>query len=177
MIIQNLTTKKTFVRFPVSKRHTLYRKPTYTNMKTLTKPKNFIIITGIVLSIPFAYAVNENISSREEATTSNISSQNFNNKEYLISDSKFIPIEKVRKGTVQSIDNENNSLVLQVDKKLLNVINTATTTFYFGNEEEAKLSDININTKIYVSGYIKSDESDMTAFKIIIANKSRLQRK
>lgn len=146
-------------------------------MKTFIKLKNFTIITGMVVSVPFVYAVNQNISPKTNATTTITYTSIIKNDERLISGPKLILIEKVRKGVVQSIDSENNSLVLEVGNKLLNVTNTATTTFYFGNEEEAKLSDININTKVYVSGYIMSDESDMSALKIIIANKSRLERK
>lgn len=143
-------------------------------MKTLTKPKNFMIITGIVLSVPFAYAVNQNISPRINATINSVSTTT---DEHLISGPKFVLIEKVKKGVIQSINNENNSFVLQVGNKLITVENNASTTFYFGNEEEAKLDDFNIDTKIYVSGYIRSDDSAMSALKIIIANKSRLERK
>lgn len=163
-------------------------------MKKFTIFINYLVlVTPIVLFLlPFSTTADEElqtIPSIHKAMSSNgrltvvtqviivaTSSVPSKNKD-IMTEIKFIPIEKVKMGTVESIDIKNNSLVIKIGSMILPVENNATTSFYFGSGTETKMEDIDIDMKIYVFGYIKSDNSLMQATKIVIANKSRLSRK
>lgn len=159
---------------------------------THVKPRNFILITEVLLLAPFSYATNQNIPPEIGESTRIVFAPTVENKhdaELAFSsattsknkksetDVKFIPIEKVRRGIVQTIDDKNNSLILKVGDILLPVKSTATTTFYFGEGEKATSGDVTNNMKIYVFGNIKSDNSSMYASKIVISNRSKLLRR
>lgn len=146
-------------------------------LTTLTKPKNLVITIGIILLVPFAYALNQN--TQFDSMTKNITSTQLDEEKETstIPEVKFMKGEKVRKGIVQNVDTINNSLTIKIGNELLYVENNATTTYYFGGGEIAMQDDVSADTKIYVFGYLKSDNSLMSASKIVIANKSKLTRK
>lgn len=129
--------------------------------------------------MPFTYAVNQN--TQFEVEPSNIASStavtNVSNEEYLTSAPKFILREKVKSGVVQEIESENDFFTLKVGNKLYPIEYNASTTFYLGKGDLASLNDLQVDMKIYVFGYIKSDDSAILATKVVMANKSRLQRK
>lgn len=123
--------------------------------------------------MPLAYAMTQNMQSDSSYQSSNT----FIGPAEEI---KFIPIEKARRGVVQDINDIGSKYSLftvQLSSSTLYVESNATTTYLFGDGSKASADDINKNMKIYVFGYIKSDDSSMIASKIIIANKSVLQRK
>lgn len=90
-----------------------------------------------------------------------------------IPDMVFIPVEKVKKGVVQSFDRAKKSIIIKVGDKLISVQNTASTTFYFGGGNATDEYSIDNDMKIYVFGYVNSDNTMISALKIVIANKSR----
>lgn len=160
-------------------------------MKISTTFTKFLMI-GIPLMIilmPFVYAANQNAQVKADTTIRGgiskvntkmnpifSSSTSYGAKDATV-ESKDSLIEKVKSGTVQTINGDTHSLVIQVGDKLLSIENNASTTFYFGGGEKADMSDINSNMKIYVFGYITNDASVIAATKIVIANKAILTRR
>ena len=97
-----------------------------------------------------------------------------------IEEVKFISILKVRRGVVEIINSSNGKYdvySLQLSSSTISVQTNSTTSYVFGDGSTADRSDVDEYIKIYVSGYMKSDESAMIASKVIIANKSVLSRK
>lgn len=90
-----------------------------------------------------------------------------------IPDVVFLPVEKVKKGVVQSFDRTKKSIIIKAGDKLISVQNTASTTFYFGGGSVTDEYSVDNNMKIYVFGYANSDNTMISALKIVIANKSR----
>lgn len=160
---------------------------------TKTKLRNIIITFTIVSFSSYVYAANKitQLSGETSTTSGSIlipeveanyifhSSTSFVDIEFKnpVVEAKFILKEKVRSGIVQVLDNGNSNLfVLKIGDKLLNVETNATTTYYFGDASKARVDDIETGMKIYVFGYIKSDNSVILTSKIVIADKSRFQR-
>lgn len=156
---------------------------------TYLKPQKLILVTEIVFLTPFVYAAHKTTPSKTNTSTP-VSAVSFNNKEnkptYVFSTSShtttkefmletvLIPIEKVKKGVVQSVDKEDRSMILKVGDKLISVQSTASTTFYLGGGDITDESSITSNTRIYVFGYVNTSDTMISALKIIVANRSRL---
>lgn len=157
----------------------------YTMKKTTTFNKFFIImIPLIVVLVPLVYAASQTPQVKDKNTDtveiSQISSRSvassYDPKKSL-PEIKPTPIEKVKIGTVETIDNDSNSLMLKIGDTFLPVEYNASTTFYSGEGNKVDVSDVEDTMKIYVFGYYNSDASVMSAIKIVIANESRLQRR
>lgn len=159
---------------------------------THIKSRNFILITEVVILAPFTYVSNEDarLETREDFVVDRelldkndcvagliFSSDSSTKKKEPLVVAKFIPTEKVKRGIVQNIDENSNSFILKVGETLLPIEKTATTTFYFGKGDEASSRDITNDMKVYVFGYIKSDNSGMSASKIIISNRAKILSK
>lgn len=155
-------------------------------LSTLSTTKSFVIIAGILILVPLAYAaaqvgtvgnISSVVSERSQGTidSTRVNASKVENESKV--EATFIPVEKAKKGVIQSINKKNDSFVLVVKGSPLYVLDTATTTFYFGNEEPATIDDITEGANLYAFGYMKSDNSMMMASKIVIANKSKLDRK
>lgn len=166
----------------------------YKNMKKYISLRNFFIaaIPVVIILIPLVYASNQSTQVKAGVDTSNKMSMIENKTEDIppltifdgveepTAEATFIPVEKVRRGIVQTIDIKNNLFVIKVDGKftyLMSVESNASTTVYFGGGEKAEMNDIDTKMKIYVFGLMKTDNSVIVATKIIIANESRLLRK
>ncbi len=126
----------------------------------------------MVMLTPFAYGKSQNtqFTGQEKAITSLASTTDIVTESPAVS-VEFMPTEKVRMGKIKSIDDKNNSFVIQIGNRSLYVENTATTSFYLGGGESSSLNEMAIDMKVYVFGYIKSDDSAMLATKVVIANK------
>jgi hypothetical protein len=156
-------------------------------LSTLSTTKSFLVIAGIVVLAPLAYAAAQvgtggNMSSIVVVQRSGgnldairIGASKVENESKV--EVRFVPVEKAKKGIVQSLDKSNDSFVILVKGTPLYVLDTATTTFYFGNGEVATIDDIAEGTTLYAFGYMRSDNEVMVTSKIVIANKSKLDRK
>jgi hypothetical protein len=157
---------------------------------SVTKLKNFAIVGGMVIVMPFTYVVGQDIEPQTEPgveidITPRIESEydfletpsTFVGLRDPSPDLEFIPVEKARKGIVESVDIANNSLVVKIGENVLHVENNATTTFTFADEKRASIYDISPDMKIYAFGNLRSDGSIMRASRIIIVNKTKFQRK
>ena len=145
------------------------------------RSRNFLLTLGtfIVLS-PFAYAASQNtgmMSSMMTGTNFIFSSSTPNEAQKAVAEVKILPEERVRKGVIENIDTATNSFTLRVLDRVIIVKNNATTTFYSGDGEEIDRKDINEGAKVYVFGYVASNDSVMSASKIVITNKSKMERK
>lgn len=153
---------------------------------TFSKPKKFVLITEMLILAPFSYTINysEEIESSQDSTSTTTFILG-SGSDLLLSSSTLItipkpekkvpfsPIEKVKKGFVDSIYS-SSSLFLKVGDNVVYVESDPATSFYFGDEKTANFNDLEPMTKLYVFGRMKSDNSMMLASKIVIANKKTL---
>ncbi len=132
--------------------------------------KNYILIGIIVILIPFAYAKNQDDEDMDIIAMNTFIGP--------MEEIKFIPIDKVKRGVIKSVDRVENTFIIQMSTTTsLRIETTATTTFSEGENLPISFYDINPTMKVYIFGYMKSDNSAMLASKIIVAHKSRLERK
>lgn len=151
-------------------------------------PKKLIIVTEIAFLSPLAYAAPHGVPSTTNTSTPltaisligeeggqnfRFSTSSYTKMQEFIPDVVFLPVEKVKKGVVQSFDRTKKSIIIKAGDKLISVQNTASTTFYFGGGSVTDEYSVDNNMKIYVFGYANSDNTMISALKIVIANKSR----
>ncbi len=151
--------------------------------------KNYAIFMGVILIVPLAYAATQatpEASSSTDGTYGTSSSLLAPTTLLTAEIPELSPegtqiltygtVEKAKKGTIEDIDAVNNTFTLVVGETSIRVKNTATTTFYTGTGDEITFGDIDENTVVYAFGFMRSDDQAMSAIKIVVANKSKLER-
>lgn len=86
---------------------------------------------------------------------------------------------KVRKVTVESVNYAKNSMVVFMDgdeDQTIEVTTNASTTFFFGNGDEADLPVIRPGMNVYLFGTYDSKDEEIRAEKIVIRNKRVTER-
>lgn len=139
---------------------------------TFTKTNIFTIAVLVVAFAPLTYAMSQSTQTENTESKFTFSTSTFPMSKEEVT---IIPILRVRLGAVQTINDEYTAFVIHIEKKtgdtVLQTETTATTTVYFGDGEKTVLSSIDIGTKIYVFGYMTSDNSRMIVSKIVLAKK------
>jgi hypothetical protein len=151
--------------------------------------KNYAIFMGVILIVPLAYAATQaspNVSTSSDGTYGTSSS--------LLAPTTILTAEmpelspegttiltygtdeKAKKGTIEDIDRVTSTFTLQVGETSILVKNTATTTFYTGTGSEITFNDMEGGATVYVFGFMRSDDQAMSAIKVVVANKSKLER-
>jgi hypothetical protein len=149
-----------------------------------------LILSPPSFLLPFSYADGESsevkdflIMTNYDMTGLSISSSsegvygNFTKNKDSKKEATFSVVEKVKIGLIQNLNKENIFFNLDTREKSIFVENNASTTFVFGDGRTASVDDLKNDKKVYVFGYIKSDNSIMLATKIVVANKSIMTRK
>lgn len=86
---------------------------------------------------------------------------------------------RVRKVTIESVDYMNNSLVVHAeggDDRPIDVATNASTTFFYGNGDEADLPVLRPGMNIYLFGTYDKEDKEIEAEKIVIRNKRVTER-
>ena len=99
-----------------------------------------------------------------------------NKDEILLNHETFIPEEKVRIGVIEDANTPKKLFTIKIGTTTLFTEIKPDVTVYLGNGEKAKVEDIKDGMKVYLFGYLKNDNTSMLVSKIVIANKSRLDR-
>lgn len=89
------------------------------------------------------------------------------------------PSVKVRKVTVESVDYSGGSLVVHLegdDDSTIDVTVNASTTFFYGNGDDADLPVLRSGMSIYLFGSYDTEDEEIDAEKIVIRNKRVTER-
>lgn len=87
------------------------------------------------------------------------------------------PSERVRKGIVKEVLSDKDRLVVDFEGVSVAVAINASTTVYAPNGEETELSFFRDGSAVYVFGYYDSKDRIIEAEKIVMRNRSPLERK
>ena len=153
-----------------------------TVLQILKKYKNYGVTFGILLMVPLTYAATNStdlLSSGEVfvvrgggSSTSPFASSTVLTAE--IPGLTYGTVEKARKGTVEDVSKEDKTFIFTTGNKSFNVTTTATTTFYTADGNVSSFSSLGDGSLIYVFGFIRTDEKEMIATKVVFASKLNL---
>ncbi|MFA5131881.1 MAG: hypothetical protein WC444_00980 [Candidatus Paceibacterota bacterium] len=141
---------------------------------SISRIKRYTIILGMVLLVPLAYAATQ-ASFLQPSTLFTSPETNPLAKEYELKP-LFSSTEQVKKGLIEGINKEQGSFVLRTGTTSLVIEIVKDTIVATGKENIVLFSALENNTKVYVFGFMKSDKTSLLASKIIIVNRSVLER-
>lgn len=150
-----------------------------TGLQLLKKYKNYGVTFGIMLMVPLAYAATNSADLLTSSDTFVVGDRGTTRT--LLASSTILTaeipgltyntIERARKGTVEDSGRGQDSFIFTAGNKSFKVNMTATTTFYTAEGNISSFNSLKNGSLVYVFGFIRTDEKEIIATKVVFANK------